>query len=272
MKERITITIDSDLLGKIDDQVDGVNVKNRSHAIELSLSRVLDRTRIKQAIILAGGPYEVKQNGRSIPTTMVQINNKPVLEHNILNLKKQGVSEIILAVGHKKDLIKNYFGDGSKFGVSIHYIEDDQPQGTAGVLKNAAQYVTGPFTVSNGDVLKAIDVKDMFEFHKKQGTLATIALTTVNDPQQYGVVILNGNRVHSFVEKPQSSIPTNLINAGFYIFEPEVLNEIPQGYAKLEVDVFPKLANKEEFAGYVFYGKWNYVRTKELLEQAIQDW
>ncbi|MBN1175767.1 NTP transferase domain-containing protein [Candidatus Woesearchaeota archaeon] len=272
MKERITITIDEDMLSSIDAQVDGTVIKNRSHAIELNLSKALQRKNISQAVILAGGPYELKIDRKDIPTTMLEVNGKTILEHNILMLKKQGIKKFIIAVGHKKEIIKNYLKDGKKLGVEITYIEEDVPLGTAGALKEAAQHISGTFLVCNGDELKSIDIKEMYEYHRKQGTLATIAVTTTMNPKDYGVVILNGNRVYSFVEKPKENIPTNLINAGLYIFEPEVINEAPEGYGRLEEDVFPKLANREECAGYVFYGEWQDVRSEEALAQAIKNW
>lgn len=272
MKERITITIDEDMLSSIDSQVDGTIIKNRSHAIELNLSKALQRKNISQAVILAGGPYELKIDRKDIPTTMLEVNGKTILEHNILMLKKQGIKKFIIAVGHKKEILKNYLQDGKKLGVEITYIEEDVPLGTAGALKEAAQYINGTFLVCNGDELKNIDIKEMYDYHRKQGTLATIAVTTTMNPKDYGVVILNGNRVYSFVEKPKENIPTNLINAGLYIFEPEVINEAPEGYGRLEEDVFPKLANKEECAGYVFYGEWQDVRSEEALAQAIKNW
>ena len=272
MKERITITIDEDLLNEIDHQIDGRIIKNRSHAIELNISKALHQKKLRQAIILAGGPHELTVDRKEIPTPMIKINGKTILEHNILMLKKQGIKKIILAVGYKKELIKEYFGDGTELGVEIKYIEETTPLGTAGVIKLAAEYINGTFIVCNGDELKQIDINDMFKFHQQQGTLATIAVTTTMNPKEYGVVVLNGNKVYSFVEKPKDKIPTNLINAGLYIFEPEVINEAPEGFGRLEEDVFPKLARKDECAGYIFYGDWQDVRTKESLAEAIENW
>lgn len=272
MKERITITIDEDMLSAVDAQVDGTIIKNRSHAIELNLSKALQRKQITQAVILAGGATTLTIDRHEIPTTMVKVNGKPIIEHNLLMLKKQGIKNFIIAVGEKKELVKDHFGDGTKFGVNIKYIEEDIPLGTSGALKEAAQHINGTFVVCNGDELKNIDVKEMFEYHRKQGTLATIAVTTTMNPKDYGVVILNGNRVYSFVEKPKDNIPTNLINAGLYIFEPEVIGEAPDGYGRLEEDVFPKLAKRDECAGYVFYGDWQDIRTEEALEKARKNW
>jgi NDP-sugar pyrophosphorylase family protein len=110
----------------------------------------------------------------------------------------------------------------------------------------------------------------MFEFHRKQGSPATIAITTTPTPNEYGVVVLNGNHVYSFIEKPQGASPTNLISAGLYIFEPEVIKMTPDGYGRLELDVFPKLAASEDLSGYIFYGKWQDVRSQKTLEKALK--
>lgn len=272
MKERITITIKNNLLKEIDEQIDGTIIKNRSHAIELALAKCSQHKILTQAVILAGGNYTIKQNGKTIPTLLADIQGKPVLEHNIQALKRQGITKFYLAVGYKKELIEEYFGTGDQWGVHIKYLEEKEALGTSGVLHKVAKYIKGPFIMCNGDDLKNIDIKEMFEFHKKQGAMATIAVTTVSNPEQYGVVVLNGNSVFSFIEKPKHNIPTNLINAGLYIFEPEVIKVTPEGFGRLEKDVFPKLVQKEKLAGYVFYGKWFNVRSEKGLKQAEELW
>jgi len=272
MKERVTITIEQNLLKEIDEQIDGTVIKNRSHAIELALTKCSQHKTLNQAIILAGGEYTIKQDGKKIPTLLADIQGKPVLEHNLLALKRQGITRFYFAVGYKKELVEEYFGTGDQWGVHIKYLEEKEALGTSGVLHTAAKYLNGPFIMCNGDDLKDIDIKEMFEFHKKQGAMATIAVTTVSDPENYGVVVLNGNSVFSFIEKPKQNIPTNLINAGLYIFEPDVIKEAPQGFGRLEQDVFPKLVQKEKLAGYIFYGKWFNVRTEKGLKEAIKLW
>jgi len=272
MKERITITIASDLLQKVDERVDGTTIKNRSHAIELFLAKSLQRQSVSQAVILAGGKDELEVGRKKIHTPMMMINKKPILEHLVVMLKRQGITQIIMSVGHKKDDIMQHFGDGTNFNIDITYVEENEPLGTAGALKKASEHITNTFVVCNGDELKNIKLKDMLEFHRNQGTCATLALTTVNDAKDYGVVLLNGNKVYRFIEKPTGNIPSNLINAGLYILEPEVLKEIPDGYSRLEEDVFPKLAQAEDLSGYVFYGDWQDVRTIKSYELASKHW
>lgn len=268
MKERVTITIDSHLLEKIDHEVNGTTVKNRSHAIELLLAKSLSRQSVNTAVILAGGKYEIELGRQTVPTFLLEIQGKPVIEHIVRMLKKQGITHIIMSVYHKKDDVMQHFGDGTNYGLTISYVEEEEPMGTAGALKLAAEHVTNTFIVCNADELKKVNVPEMLAFHRKQGTLATIALTTVTAPENYGVVLMNGSKVYQFVEKPTGKVPSNLINAGFYIFEPEVLSELPEGFGILEQDVFPKLAKKEELSGYVFFGEWKDMRTKEAYELA----
>lgn len=270
MKERITITIDQQILNEVDAQIDGTIIKNRSHAVELSLAKCLQKKGIRQAVILAGGNLTVEQEGRDVPPFLVNINGRPIIEHNIVMLRRQGIKEFIIAVGQHKEEIVKRFGEGDKLGVNIIYIEEDEPLGTAGVLRKASEHISGTFVVCNSHELKEIDIKEMFDFHRKQGCPATIAITTTPTPKEYGVVVLNGNYVYSFIEKPQGSSPTNLINAGLYIFEPEVIKMAPDGFGRLELDVFPKLAAEEDLAGFIFYGKWQDVRSQETLNKAMK--
>ncbi len=274
MKERITITLEKDLLEQIDKRVDGEIIKNRSQQIEQLLSKSLGTDLPEKAVILVGGkgtrlhPLTLKT-----PKCMIDINGKTVCEHLFELLKKYGVREIILSVGHLREAAKAYFGDGSNFGVKITYVEEHEPLGTAGPLKLAKKYLHDSFIVTNGDELKNINIPRMFRLHKRKNALATIALTTVTDPSQYGVARLSGSRILEFVEKPKlGSEPSNLINSGFYILEPEVIDMIPDGFAMLEKDVFPKLAAMEKLRGYPFAGQWFDMGTHERLAHAKKKW
>jgi mannose-1-phosphate guanylyltransferase len=129
------------------------------------------------------------------------------------------------------------------------------------------------FIVSNGDELKDIDIDEMFKAHKRSGALVTIALTTVNDPSAYGVARLSGNHILEFVEKPsREEAPSNLINAGFYLMEPEVLDMVPDGFSMLEKDVFPVLAKEGKLFGFPFSGQWFDTGDMERYEKALKEW
>lgn len=273
MKERVTLTIDKSLLAQVDSQVDGSKIKNRSHAVEILLESALGGDRPKKALILAGGRgTRLSPITHEIPKPLIPVQGKPLLEHTFDLLKKFGITDVIISVGYKKEKIKEQIGNGKAFGVNVTYVEEEEPLGTAGPVKLAAPYLTESFIVANADELKNIEIKDMYRFHKANKAVATIALTTVEDPSKYGVVILRGNKITEFLEKPKGESPSNLINAGFYIMEPEIIKYIPSGHAMFETDVFPKLVKDGKLYGYSFGGQWFDTGTLERYEKAIKEW
>ena len=274
MKERITITLDENLIKQIDKRIDGLDIKNRSQEIENLLSESLGTNIPRKAVLLVGGKgTRLKPLTDKTPKALLEVHKKAVTEHIFDLLKKHGIRDIVLCVGHLKSKIKDYFGDGSNFGVNITYVEEDEPLGTAGPLKLAKKYLKGSFIVSNGDELKNINIPRMFRLHKRKDALATLALTTVEDPSHYGVARLDGSRIIEFVEKPKKEdAPSNLINAGFYIMEPEVIDMIPDGFSMLEKDVFPKLAKLGRLRGFPFAGQWFDIGTIERYKLAEKQW
>ncbi len=272
MKERVTLTIDQKIIGQIDKTVDGYHIKNRSHAVELLLLRALGSGTLKKALILAGGKgTRFKPITDEIPKPMIPLQGRPILQHTLELLKKYGITEIYISIGYKGEKIKEYFGDGSRFGLSITYIEEDKPLGTAGPLKLARNYLTETFVMCNADELKDIDIIDMYLFHKENNAKATIALTTVQDPSVYGVAKLQGNRIVEFIEKPKNP-PSNLINAGFYIVEPEVVSLVPNGFSMIEKEIFPKIAKDGRLFGYSFTGQWFDTGSMERYAKALKHW
>jgi mannose-1-phosphate guanylyltransferase len=268
MKQRVTLTVDSDILQQVDKSVDGFRIKNRSHAVELLLLRSLHSDIAHQAIILAAGKERrIKPN---VPIGMMPVHNKPIIEHLIDLFKKYNVRDILIGVCYDKDKIINYFGNGSRFGVKIRYIEEETPSGTANLLKKAKPYLTGAFFVTNSDELKSVNLADMYITHKENNASVTLALTLSDDPRYYGVVSVDGMRIKEFHEKPRES-HTRLINAGLYLFEPEVLEMIPEA-AVMFYDFFPVLAEKNRLVGYPFSGQWFDINTKENYELAERSW
>ena len=272
MKERITITLDRNLITQIDKRIDGIDIKNRSQEIELLLAEALGTNIPSKAVLLVGGRgTRLRPLTDKTPKALLEVQGKTITEHLFDLLKKYGIRECILCVGYLKDRIKEHFGDGSRFGMSINYVEEDEPLGTAGPLKLAKKYLNDSFIVSNGDELKNINIPRMFRLHKRKNALATIALTTVDEPSHYGVARLDGSRIIEFVEKPVNP-PSNLINAGFYILEPEVIDTIPDGFAMLERDVFPKLAQLGRLRGFPFAGQWFDIGNIERYKIAEKKW
>ena len=274
MKERVTITLDSELIKQIDKRVDGDTIKNRSQQIEVLLTNALGTNIPQKAIILVGGKgTRLRPITYKIPKCMMDIQGKTVTEHLFDLFKKYGIRDMLMSVGYMKEKVEEYYGDGSKFGVNITYVKEDEPLGTAGPLNLARQHLKTSFIVTNGDELKTINIPRMFRLHKRKGALATIALTTVKDPSQYGVARVSGSRILEFVEKPKAEeAPSNLINSGFYIMEPEVIDMIPDGFSMLEKDVFPKLAKEGRLRGFLSDGQWFDIGSLERYEAAKKKW
>jgi mannose-1-phosphate guanylyltransferase len=275
MKERVTLTIDSDLLRQLDQRVDGHKIKNRSHAVELFLMQAIGSNMPKKALVLAGGiGTRLKPITHEIPKPLVPLHDKPIIQHTLDLLKKYGIKDVILSVGYRREKIKEYFGNGKRFGLNITYIEEDEPLGTGGPLRLAKEFLTETFVMCNGDELKNIDLFDMYMFHKERGGKATIALTTVEDPSTFGVAKMDGNKIVQFVEKPKRGTePSKLINSGLYILEPEVIDYVPKkGKSMMEIDVFPKIAREGKLFGYPFSGQWFDTGTLERYEKAIKEW
>ncbi len=272
MKERVTITLDKDLISHIDKRIDGINIKNRSQEIELLLAEALGTNIPGKAVLLVGGRgTRLRPLTDKTPKGLLEVQDKTIIVHLFDLLKKYGIRDVVLSTGYLKDKIKERLGDGSSFGMNISYIEENEPLGTAGPLRLAKKYLKDSFIVSNGDELKDINIPRMFRLHKRKDALATIALTTVDDPSHYGVARLDGSRIIEFVEKP-SNPPSNLINAGFYILEPEVIDMIPDGFSMLEKDVFPKLAQLGRLRGFPFAGQWFDIGNIERYKTAQKNW
>ncbi|UCH50350.1 MAG: NDP-sugar synthase [Chloroflexota bacterium] len=198
-----------------------------------------------KAVILVGG-----EGTRLRPLTyttvkaMVPVLNKPFIEYVIRYLSNHNIKEIILALGYKPDCITDYLGDASQLGTKLIYSVETEPLGTAGAIKHAEQYIDDTFFIMNGDIFTDLNLTDMLRFHRNKGAKVTIALTPVDDPTRFGVVETDSNqRVTRFIEKPKpEQVTSNMINAGVYIVENQVLKRIPRGKRFMfERDVFPEL-------------------------------
>jgi len=203
-----------------------------------------------KAVILVGGEgTRLHPLTLNTPKAMVPILNRPFLEYLILYLKKHGVRDIILTTSYLPDRIQGYFGDGTESGVHLTYLIEETPLGTAGAVKNASSLLDEPFFVMNGDIITGIDLSTMMSRHRETKPRVSIALTPVDNPTIYGVVETDGNgMVKRFVEKPsREEVTTNMINAGIYILEPEVLSYIPPTTnSTFERHLFPLLLEKGE--------------------------
>jgi len=198
-----------------------------------------------KAVILVGGEgTRLRPLTLHRPKPMLPVVNRPFLEHVLAYLKSNGISDVILSMGYKSDVIEKHFGDGSDFGVNLIYVVESSPLGTAGGVKNVEQYIDDTCFVFNGDILTDLDLQAMLKAHRSLNATVTIALTPVENPSAYGLVLTEDqNRVTAFIEKPKPHrATTNLINAGTYILEKDVLARIPPGeYYMFERELFPGL-------------------------------
>lgn len=231
-----------------------------------------------KAIILAAGKGErLRSITDNIPKPMMQINGKPILEYNILLLKKYGFKDIYINLHYLPEIIKIYFENGNKFGVNINYSFEKSLLGTAGAVRKIAdEYWKGKerFILLYGDNLFEYDLGEIIDFHMRKKGIATITVYKKDDVSQSGIVLLDSeNRIIKFIEKPtlEKNI-SHLVNTGLYILEPEVLNYIaPNKILDFGKNVIPEMIQKgEDVFGIIAKGNLIAVDTPELLKEAFK--
>ena len=162
---------------------------------------------------------------KNTPKPMLKVGNRPILETIILNFKKYGFTDIILGVSYKSEIIENYFGDGSNFGVSIKYIHEEKRMGTAGALSLIRDELNEPFFVMNGDLLTNINFEHMMDYHIQNSSTATMGVREYDFQIPYGVVHVDGINIKSIEEKPVHNF---YVSGGVYVLNPDSLQYIPQ--------------------------------------------
>ncbi|PSP15978.1 MAG: mannose-1-phosphate guanylyltransferase [Cyanobacteria bacterium QS_8_64_29] len=215
-----------------------------------------------RAVLMAGGSgTRLRPLTCDLPKPMVPVLNRPIAEHIIRLLKRHGVEEIVATLHYIPDAIRDYFQDGSEFGVSMTYaIEQDQALGTAGSVKNISNLLDESFIVISGDSITDFDLSAALAFHRQKQSKATLVLARVPNPVDFGVVITDSDyRINRFLEKPASSeIFSDTVNTGTYILEPEVLDYLPEGEeSDFSTDLFPQLlAQGDPMYGFIADGYW----------------
>ncbi|MGD1856963.1 MAG: sugar phosphate nucleotidyltransferase [Leptolyngbyaceae cyanobacterium] len=230
-----------------------------------------------RAVLMAGGSgTRLRPLTCDLPKPMVPVLNRPIAEHIVNLLKRHDIKEVIATLYYLPDVMRDYFQDGHDFGVQMTYaVEEDQPLGTAGCVKNISELLDDTFLVISGDSITDFDLTKAIQFHKEKGSKATLVLTRVPNPIEFGVVITDEEcRIKRFLEKPSTSeIFSDTVNTGTYILEPEVLDYLPpsqeQDFSK---DLFPLLLEKgEPMYGYVADGYWCDVGHLEAYREAQYD-
>ena len=229
-----------------------------------------------KALIMAGGfGTRLKPLTNNLPKPMVPMVNKPMMQHIIELLTRCKITDLVTLLYFHPEMIENYFGDGSKFGVKMTYIGAADDLGTAGSVRNAKNYLNSPFLVISGDLLTDFDLVKAIEFHNKKKAKATMVLTRVENPLPFGIVITDEDgRITKFMEKPSwSEVFSDTINTGIYILEPEILDLIPPGKEfDFSNDLFPLLLhNKAALYGYIAEGYWRDVGSLDEYRQANLD-
>ena len=207
-----------------------------------------------EAIILVGGfGTRLRPLTYTIPKPLLPLANIPMVERMIRNLPPL-FDTAILAVNYGLEEMKNYF-ENRDVGKKIIIVAEEEPLGTGGAMRNCINHVTGTVAVFNGDVVSSINLKDMLEQHVNKKAKGTLALWEVDNPSRFGVVELKNNRIMQFQEKPEKGTElSNLINAGTYLLEREILEMIPPNKKiSIERDIYPIIACKGLY-GFPFEG------------------
>ena len=229
-----------------------------------------------KAVIMAGGfGTRIQPLTNSIPKPMLPIMNRPMMEHILKKVKSAGITDIVVLLYFKPEVITDYFKDGSDFGVNITYVKPDDDYGTAGAVKKAEKYLDETFMVVSGDLVTDFDFKEIIGYHQVKGSKLTITLTSVEDPLQFGVVITDKEgRILRFLEKPGwGEVFSDTINTGIYIIEPEILKYIPENVSfDFSKDLFPLLMKQGiTLYGFKAKGYWRDVGNPESYREVYKD-
>ncbi|MBA2625247.1 MAG: NTP transferase domain-containing protein [Acidimicrobiia bacterium] len=209
------------------------------------------------------------------PKPMMPIANRPMLEHIVRLLARHGFDDIVVTVAFLANHIRSYFGDGSELGVRMSYVTEETPLGTAGSVRNAMGSLDERFLVISGDVLTDVDVSEIVTAHVERGALATIGLSAVENPLEFGIVITNEDgSIERFLEKPTwGQVFSDHVNNGIFVLEPEIFDAIPAGRpVDFSGEVFPSLLESgARIDGHVCEGYWEDVGTLEAYVRAHRD-
>src|ERR687893_87405 len=230
-----------------------------------------------QAVILVGGQgTRLRPITYDTPKALVPLRNRPFMGYMLDFLRSGGLDGAVLSMGYLPDQIQEYLSESGLDGFSVDYAVEDRTLGTAGGIKNAERYLRdrGPVVAVNGDVLSGLDLARLIEKHEGSDALATITLTSVEDPTAYGLVEVDHDMVvHRFIEKPAADeVTTSLVNAGVYVLEPQVLEMIPSHReVSIEREIFPELQAMGRLRAYVSSSYWRDIGTPRSYLAASHD-
>ena len=180
-----------------------------------------------KAVIMAGGEgTRLRPLTSNAPKPLLPLVNRPMMQHVVDLLKRHGIDEIVVTVAFMANAIRDYFGDGSEFGVKMVYATEETPLGTAGSVRNAMEHLDERFLVISGDVLTDVDISAIVDVHERNQAMATIGLAHVDNPLEFGIVITREDgTIERFLEKPTwGQVFSDTINTGIFVLEPEIFD------------------------------------------------
>jgi NDP-sugar pyrophosphorylase family protein len=228
-------------------------------------------SRDNPVVLMAGGlGLRLRPLTSQIPKPLVKVGTRPVLETIVESFADQGFTDLYLCINYKGELIREHFGDGSRWGVSITYLQEERRLGTAGALSLLPRVPREPVIVMNGDLLTRVDFVRLLEFHRRQGFAATMAMREYQHQVPYGVLELgDGYQIRQLVEKP---VQRYHVSAGIYVLEPRVLELVPAGsYYDMPLLFGELIARQEPVGSFPLRDYWIDIGRLEDLEQAHTD-
>ncbi len=248
-------------------QIPFVNEEGRVVGIKTIDDIMADAGQDNLVVLMAGGlGTRLRPLTDKRPKPLLELGSKPLLETILKSLTKYGFRRFFISVNYKAEMVKAYFGDGSRWNVDIRYIEEDERLGTGGALTLLPEKPTAPFLVMNGDLLTNINFRHLLDYHHHQSCKVTMCVCDYENQIPYGVVGIENQRVAALMEKP---VQRYFINAGIYVLEPEVLSQLPTGEVFDMTTLIDRLvADKSEVAVFPIREFWLDIGHHEDYERA----
>ena len=244
VKSKIAISVDNSLLKLVDSKVDHSVIRSRSQAIEFFLKKGLQERSVTVAVLLLKGEHQV--------FSLKQVKGTSLLKQQIDFFSRHGIKTLYIVTQHTKNM-NLLLDEVSDSKINVEIIEK-QAKGNAEALKAVKHKVDNSFVVMSGDTYNNFDLMKMIKKHLEMEKFATMGLMTREKPSSYGTAILDGDLIADFEEKPKH-YSTNIVNAGIYIFKPEIF-EMFEDATSLEKNLFPKLARLKQLVGFFTYGEY----------------
>jgi mannose-1-phosphate guanylyltransferase len=253
-----------EIVNLLDNKIDGTTIRNRSHAVEQFLKQILTSP-VSQCIILV----------RDQNLALFNICGETVIEKTLKRLKKASINKVIISCQEKTEKLEKHLSKKKFENFQFKFLQNNST-GNASALNECQNLLDpGSFLLIYGDIMADIDIYDLGDFHKTNSGISTMVITSIADPLPWGMVRVKRNRILEFYEKPNINVQkklrlTNLINAGIYVFEPDIFSYINKNTHDLETQVIPKLIEEKKIYAYLLDGAWFNVSQKELLNHALK--